>query len=425
MRSTNSGKNWKSLLPHDTEQHDDESFGELLRSARPDATPRPGFQDELRQSLLTRIRAREYHTAGRAGRTRRLRWIRIPSAAAATVAVFIGLWWLIAGNVNVASAGFGEMLRRIREARTVTFDSIYSLPGKPEERVRAYMGQSGRMRAECSDGVIQVFDMVHGKYLSLTPSEGRAVIRSMLTEEGPGIYYCEPLEALQEVGESAGKFIGTEIVYDREVNIYQVAIEQGSLRVWVDPQQELPRRIERKIPVGQGREVVWVLENFRWNEPLSDSLFSLDIPPGYTLDEPSEEALLDLLRICAEFSNGSFPARLDAKTIYDLVLTDSLSKIPDSNLDANRSFGAFKMNHETKEIYRKCLRGQAFVKKIRENGAWRYMGAGHKLGDKTAMICWWKLPQSPTYRVVYGDLKIRNIPTEQFPLSSEPSDSQK
>ena len=424
MRSTDSGKNWKSLLPHDTEQHDEESFGELLRSARPDTTPRPGFQDELRQSLLARIRAREYRTAGKAGRTWRLRWIRIPSAAAVAVAVFIGLWWLIAGDVNVASAGFGEMLRRIREARTVTFDSVYSLPGKPEEKVRVYMGQSGRSRATWSDGVTHICDMVQGKYLALTPSESRAVIRS-IPLEGPRIYYYEPLEALRGVGESAGKFTGTEILDDLEVNVYQVATEQGSLRVWVDPRKELPTRIVRKIPVGEGQEVVWLLENFCWNEPLSDSLFSLEVPPEYTLEEPLEESLLDLLRICAELSDGTFPAQLDAKAVYDLVFANRLSKIPDTNLGADRTFGVLKTNRETKEIYRKCLRGQKFIEKIKENGTWRYVGAGHKLGDKTATICWWKLPQSPTYRVVYGDLKIKNIPAEQFPPSSGSLDSHK
>ena len=412
-------------MPHDTEQHDEESFVELLRSARPDTTPRPGFQDELRQSLLARIRAREYRTAGKAGRTWRLRWIRIPSAAAVAVAVFIGLWWLIAGDVNVASAGFGEMLRRIREARSVTFDLSYHLPGKPEERVQVSMGQFGRSRATWSDGVTHIYDMTQNKYLTLTPSEGRAVIRSMLLE-GSGIYYCEPLEALRGVGESGGKFTGTEILDDHEVNVYQVATEQGSLRVWVDPRQGLPARIVRKIPVGEGQQVVWVLENFCWNESLSDSLFLLDIPPGYTLDEPSEKSLLDLLRICAEFSNGSFPARLDAKTIYDLVFTSRQAKGPKiTSLSAKKTFSTMKADTQTKETYRTCLRGQAFIEKIRENGTWRYVGAGHKLGDKTATICWWKLPQSPTYRVVYGDLKIKNIPAEQFPPSSESLDSHK
>ena len=52
--------------------------------------------------------------------------------------------------------------------------------------------------------------------------------------------------------------------------------------------------------------------------------------------------------------------------------------------------------------------------------SWHYAGKGVKLGDKTAPVCWCKPKDSKTYRVVYGDLSIKDVAEEDLPKPTKP-----
>ena len=52
----------------------------------------------------------------------------------------------------------------------------------------------------------------------------------------------------------------------------------------------------------------------------------------------------------------------------------------------------------------------------------QYVGKGVKLGDKSAIVCWYKLKDAKdgnTYRVVYGDLSVKDVNAEDLPLPIE------
>jgi hypothetical protein len=53
----------------------------------------------------------------------------------------------------------------------------------------------------------------------------------------------------------------------------------------------------------------------------------------------------------------------------------------------------------------------------------RYLGKGVKLGDKDRIVCWYQLKDggSPNiYRVLYGDLSIKDVAPEDLPLPVKP-----
>ena len=55
--------------------------------------------------------------------------------------------------------------------------------------------------------------------------------------------------------------------------------------------------------------------------------------------------------------------------------------------------------------------------------SFRYLGKGVKLGDKDRIVCWYKLKDAKdpsTYRVVYGDLSVKDVAPEDLPLPVEP-----
>lgn len=54
--------------------------------------------------------------------------------------------------------------------------------------------------------------------------------------------------------------------------------------------------------------------------------------------------------------------------------------------------------------------------------SFRYVGKGVKLGDKDRIVCWYKLKNATdaqAYRVVYGDLSVKDMAAKDLPLPVE------
>jgi hypothetical protein len=59
-----------------------------------------------------------------------------------------------------------------------------------------------------------------------------------------------------------------------------------------------------------------------------------------------------------------------------------------------------------------------FEDRVVENSL-RYLGKAVKLGDKDRIVCWYKLKdgkEAETYRVVYGDLSVKDVAPKDLPL---------
>ena len=52
---------------------------------------------------------------------------------------------------------------------------------------------------------------------------------------------------------------------------------------------------------------------------------------------------------------------------------------------------------------------------MKNEGKWRYAGDGVKLGDGPKAIFWYKPKDSQTWRVIYGDLSVKDINEEDLP----------
>ena len=55
--------------------------------------------------------------------------------------------------------------------------------------------------------------------------------------------------------------------------------------------------------------------------------------------------------------------------------------------------------------------------------SFRYLGKGVKLGDKNRIVCWYKLKDTEdptTYRVLYGDLSVKDVAPKDLPLPVGP-----
>jgi hypothetical protein len=55
-----------------------------------------------------------------------------------------------------------------------------------------------------------------------------------------------------------------------------------------------------------------------------------------------------------------------------------------------------------------------FVMLMKPENDWHYAGKGVKLGSANRLIFWWKPDGAKNYRVIYGDLKIRDVNPEEL-----------
>lgn len=407
----------------DTSQtENDRDFEQILRSTRPNTTPRAGFKEDLLGRMLER--AASLKTSAAPTRRRLLGfWYRAACVLATLILVATAAWWLFEKDISVASADFAEMLRRIGSAKTVAFDMTFRLPNQPNNKVQVAISFPGRSRVALSDGSIQINDVTKAKMLSIRPATRIATLMSSL----PGQPLCEPLEELRLAVASQGRFLEKQKYDGRETELYEVATSRSLLRVWVDPLEELPVRIESRPAAPSSGKVLAILEHFRWNEPVPDSFFALDAPAGYEMrvhdNDGSEQCLVNLLKMLAASPDDPFPAFLDMQTVLNIFD----AKYPGQRIRYDPSVvGAPSYSHindTVREELRTNILGLKFIDKVRANGKWQYAGKGIRRGEKVP-VCWWKSPEQQTYRVIYGDLTVKDVAKEYLPAAERASSPQ-
>jgi len=75
-----------------------------------------------------------------------------------------------------------------------------------------------------------------------------------------------------------------------------------------------------------------------------------------------------------------------------------------------------KLQQEQKlELAMKLGPGFIFVQLLKAENDWHYMGKNVKLGDSESPVCWYRPEGSETYRVIYGDLSVKDVAPENLP----------
>ena len=78
-------------------------------------------------------------------------------------------------------------------------------------------------------------------------------------------------------------------------------------------------------------------------------------------------------------------------------------------------FGERQTNAQEQDRHvMQLTRGVMFVMKLPAGSNWRYAGENVKFGDAQIPIFWYKPGGDTTYRVIYGDLSIKNVAPENL-----------
>jgi hypothetical protein len=262
----------------------------------------------------------------------------------------------------------------------------------------------------------QIIDMEAGKMLVLQATDKTAVyvnIQGQLQEGSRG-YIKFVRKVLMELKDSqeVEKLGEQEIEGQKAIGFAgRGLIGDGKVKIWANPKTAVPIRVELQI----GRLFV-ILKNFKFDVPIEESEVSMDVPPGYTLQEAeadftkgTEEDFIESLRIWAEvLLDGTFP---------DAVGTESFMK--QMPLLGEKLAQSGLSEEEGAKLGAKLgitlPRGMFFLQLLETEDKYHYAGKGVKLGDVDKAIFWYRPEGAETYRVIYGDLSVKDVSEENLP----------
>ena len=163
------------------------------------------------------------------------------------------------------------------------------------------------------------------------------------------------------------------------------------------------------------------MSDFRINVELDESLFSMDVPEGYTVGntsvdlskEPTAQDLVKALRLVAESGDGKFPASLRKEDdLFNALLTAIYEKQ-----------GEAAARKAAVQIAPKIARGIEFLHtQLARESDWHYAGKGVTIDTPDRPICWYRPEASVMYTVIYADLSIKQVPAGELPKVPDSSE---
>ena len=223
-------------------------------------------------------------------RARRRAWL-IPvarygglAAAVLVIATIVSLSYLLD---HTGGRAFADVIQNVIEASSVQMSMTQRLGHQPEIEGKMYL-EGERLRIEQFRGaVVCVGDFSQKRALYLDPD--RRMAQSMDMDERFAKDLANPIEQLRRAKTEDAENIGKENLNGHLTEVYRVRkidllgmSGDGEMLVWVDPEDGLPVQIVIHDPDPKA-EMEIRFEDFVWNEPLSPSLFSLDVPAGYEM----------------------------------------------------------------------------------------------------------------------------------------------
>lgn len=178
----------------------------------------------------------------------------------------------------------------------------------------------------------------------------------------------------------------------------------------MDVKTNLPISMENQtIADADGPKTV-VLTDFVFDAPLDPALFATTIPEGYEstaitvpkiTSAPVESDLVDLFAEYAKRSGGRFPIDLQLPSLLDVL---NGPKLTEDGFDP-----------ETTAWITKVGKGVGLIWAMPPASDARYTGKNVTLGDAEKPIFRYKPLNSKTYRVIYGDLSVKNVAIDDIP----------
>ena len=336
--------------------------------------------------------------------------------AAAAIIIIVSL---VFSQVVSPGLAWADVVQPILTARTAIFNVVMENgQNVPVTRIMNMGTQRIRSEVLSEDGktiqTIAIIDFDTSRMLTLIPNQKIAALVNLkdLPEKPENILeeMRNIITDLQNDPDFSVEPLGEKEIDGRAAKGFYATGPDEELTIWADPQTALPIRTEQKW-----HQMQFTCTDFQFDIEMDESLFSMEIPEGYS--EPSigemsiaamlggtEQDLVEFLRIYAEsILDGTFPEDLSTQVWID---------------DVNKNRNKFAQHSEEQNMEGPPLefaRGWVFFRLLKAENDWNYVGNGVKFGDAESPVCWYRPDGSQIYRVIYGDLSVKDVAREDLP----------
>jgi len=335
---------------------------------------------------------------------------------AAGLLLTVSMATLLILTVKSPSSAFGQALKQVREARSMSYAELITVKGQPQPvRTRVFIAEDGRKRSEMllgagkSGKVTTIFDAAGKIRVTLIEDSKQALVHDRAKEErgqAARVDFLAWLEALKKLGDQPDQELGQKELEGKRVTGFVATQGNLTFTMWVDNATGNPVRIEYDSPVnGAARHVA--MTDFRFDEELDESLFSFAAPEGYKVRQqptvPSvpggEASVVEALRAYTKRDGGKFPSSLTDWGPWAVLFSQGSR---DGTLDPE---GTRVMAHLGAIL--------PFLVSMPKDD-YAYLGDGKTVDQKDALVFWYKRPDG-TYRAIYGDLSAKDVTADDLP----------
>jgi outer membrane lipoprotein-sorting protein len=340
---------------------------------------------------------------------------KIAAAAVIIIAVLISL-----NILGTSTPAFAEIVKPFLTARTASFKMTMEVEGVPTQTFDCLYAEPAHMRQTNNEqGAVVISDLQKGEIVTLSPAQKKAFVvelENMPDDEDQSQFnlFSEIRKRIREAQESQDasvEFIGEKKINGITVIGYHVQKPIVDITVWADPQTKLPVEM-----INKSGPTTYTMTDIVFDVELDESLFNLEIPDGYTVhtmqvdaSEPTENDLINMFRIWAEHMDGNLPSALEMNAMMEFMQYQR-KKMKEQGIEPTE-----KTMLELQKTIQKMSRGGMFVQKLPADSDWHYAGKGVKFGDADTAIFWYRPEGSETYRVIYGDLSVKDVAPQNLP----------
>jgi len=344
----------------------------------------------------------------------RIRAMKPLSKIAASVLLALGLvaagWAVLNARTALAFAAVAEQLH---ESKTLTADLVLQQPQITMRWKILYLAP-GHVRFDLGGGKFQVFDQSTGKIVLLDESQKLATIINVVQQDQnarTAIASIDWIERLRNFGPDSGKPAGETDVNGVHAKKFLVQANGQEYTIFADAKTGTPLRVEFSTQLGDN-PVAMTLDNIALGLPLDSALFSTEVPAGYKQQQANmsgapigEADLVKFLEVYAEHTEVFPPSLRDFRK--------------DTGIGAGTlPKGSNAMTPEFLEAVNQTTRAMLFLNQLPASANWRYAGTGVKKGNAAKPIFWYRPGDAKTYRVIFADLHIADVPAADVPVVS-------
>lgn len=314
------------------------------------------------------------------------------------------------------------IVEQIREAKTLTYDSIAYSKGAGDQpvRIKTLINSAGKTRTEmgpADSGAVTINDPAKGDSIVISPTSKTVVRMASKEREGSFDSATGWLESFRTADPEESTPLESMAIDGRQCKGHRMSTKfADGFDVWVDAKSEELVMISY-TPRGMEEFVTKIeMKNFVLNEPLDDALFSTAVPEGYTektfaVPEPEKDGFVGIMKALKSYSTlveDEFPD--DIKNWAALI--PKVSKHLGTDIVGPDGQPKQEAMDELTNMASHLGAITPYLMKF-DKADYAYLGKGEALGDGDKVIFW--IREQDQIRAIFADLTIGVISEEQIP----------